>query len=412
MLDLSQVEALLLKGIQGAFPEVASNSLPFLPKFYPILDENLGHFSTDCLIRLARPLKRSPSEMALKLFEHLPNYLRGSLVESNGYLNLRLSEAIFTLLKELKLVASESGRSFLVSVPEPQRGFAALPYLRLAASACLQSIFLNSIAIDHDFQIGENLHAHSCFDPIEVFRGLWSRALSSALPLGSYSYLLQLIESKQEREAIFCWIYPQAIDGAIFQEFSKNAYKAKSQIHFRMIERYWAFSGEEDLASIRTEELDAAQIFSMLCVLASQLKADEIDINSYAYSERANIVWNLSTSLSRLSLWKPSSDPLLTAPSRISLLNQANSPQNSFVLKALLLDNFYQAGAVRGFVTEFLAALSQVLEGFNFWFNSPQLRQRIEIGELKTVENQILTGVYEALFSIMQRCKIVGINLN
>lgn len=286
--------------INGLFEQEAQGLLGITGmacEFRPFLAGE-GLFSTDYCVALSSRVNRSPSWIASEL-ERAVMLPAGARCHSEGnYLWLDLDRSLLPDIKNLVSLPSELSDALIV-VPSYEGRSAPWAYLRVVSLAWQQFYLMHSRNVPCVLMVG-------------------SRVIDSHDSLRQYAHLLLEVEEKQglSREPdidelleacssgsrVFLWLASDSYPKIRFQSFYRSCVHENPARILRCPDANWLATNEKLLLpAFLRQQPSHRDILSLLMYLCSRVPAEDLDLNVPMYEEKSNILWYLSSLLSRVN---------------------------------------------------------------------------------------------------------------
>lgn len=361
----SEIESLR----ESLWPEIAEPA-----ELSPLLNLELGEVSSDLPLRLASKLKKSPQEVGETLVAKLSNKLQSTSVELfEGFLNFKGSGTKWYLNKDSTQNALTPSKTRYVVAPGESSTLSALRLSSLAVVSAHQSIHLGcspELLIDQQVvpigkTTGETLR--KCLE-----------ALLKRTPVQSN------LSIEKDGATNLLFLTQRSVPASVFRDLSHRNRDGEN-ILIHVLTPAWLTPFEEEFSTESILELDNPKLRKLCYLLTGGLRADELELRVASSSEKANLLWF--------------ADSLLERVSRLSLDNSKVSKtedvellpiEKILAIRLKFIEDFARRAAVFGQTRNFITATEHLTSVFAGYFNSPDLRYRIERNKLSNSEEYLL----------------------
>ncbi len=382
---VSRLEQFVRERIARNWPDLAGVRI----EARPLLDLSLGDFGLDCCLEIGAVLKCPPEEVAQRFLAELPVHPDWTFVAVDGFLNatLRSPETLGADDRTAPGVGLEPHR-IVVSPPTTQVSNDA--FVRLASSAAIQAALVRARGGAAELCVGGTRCEGGSFSTL--YRATLGAGLASSRDAARQAIESHLAHGAPQRVTV--WMAPNFLERGEFREFYRRYFAGNPQLTVRCPARAWLDGFQESWVEIASRA-ECPQ--SAALMLASSRVPTELDEHALTLAEQGNLRWFLESTGRRIERLSNGAVALSPIPVR-----ELSPTVRRVVIRAATIDWFERGAALRGEVTEWLDALTDLLRSLNLWLNAPQTRRELETGGIPLWEREILSGAGKAVSDIMQ----------
>ena len=389
----------LLAAANAKWPELSSCVPPPAVEWKPSLDMRYGDLSSDILLRLTEILRLTPEKISSSLDANLFKVSFGELSQEKGYLNLVLKQNTDTLPTAVQ------HQGVVILIPQPTKNFTSWSFMRLASRAIIQFHIARALGISATLLVGELevTTSTSQEDTRSLFNRLYtlqSEATHVADELKKWDAERFLAVSHRYKGIpLVTWLTSAHLGASFQRDYRERLRKCAHSITVICPRESWCqglFEGESFNLNEFSQSMDG-----LLYYLAGDEDGGALDLSVPRSHEVANLVWYLGSTLTRLG----SLISQVSKPHEVTIADPTLPPVSLPLSRLLrIFPLFIERAATHGEVSEFLAALSEVLQRTNRLMNEPEFRYRHHQSKDNSAsgwssEYHILSGVQEALQS-------------
>ncbi|MFM1848765.1 MAG: hypothetical protein RL417_2239 [Pseudomonadota bacterium] len=379
---VARIEGVVRDRLVARWPELRT----VVVEARPLLDISLGDFGLDCCLAVGAALKLRPENLAEDLAGDLVGESEFSFTAVDGFINVSLRDPV-ALLREPSPAFVPPPLRLVVQPPTP--GTSPDVVARLLASALVQGVLAGRHGGRFELFVGG---APCRGGGIGEVVGEARRHLAERSPA----------EARREIEAVLrapfsgvttVWIGPSFLQKGDFRDFFREFFGPASGRLLRCPPRVWC----EGFTDPWLERLiGESSVEGVALMLASSRFPAELDEFALRLSEQGNLRWFLATTVERLRRLE---EGLTTAVGGEREL----SPEARRVAIRGGSARFFEIEAIlRGEVTAWSDALTDLLRSITRWINHPERRREIAEGRLPALEGKILSGATETVSDIMK----------
>ncbi len=263
-------------------------------------DTGTGIFSTDFCVDLSAELNKAPSVIAVEVLSKGTPSLEGlSLGVSGDFIHVDVAPEWFHNGRLRELVRIEVPGPSAIVVPRYVQTAALPAYLRTMSLGWEQFVILQSQKVESRLYAGDRK-----FDSIGGFSGYGDaigrlKKGEAAEPETACESMAWALSEAEDMKA-FVWLSSDALPKPVFQRFfHENIHRRPSHV-LRCPDANWNMSREAMRIPAYIDNAVREQLFSFLMYLTGEIPATDLDLHVPALREKDNIVWFLSSLLSRL----------------------------------------------------------------------------------------------------------------
>lgn len=380
------IEAFVQERLVTAWPDLA----PVRVEARPLLDLTRGDFGIDCCLAVGAALKRRPEEVAREFVSAFPIHAEYSFDAVDGFINvtLRKPERLGLEDRTVPRIGAESHR---IIVSPPISAVSENGFVRLLGSAVIQTALIRSWGGRSELFVGaERCEGAAVADLFRAGLDLGSPCEPSVVRRGIESHVMA---GAFERTTV--WIPPNFLGRGEFRDFYRRCFAEQPRVTLRCPPRVWCEGFQESWWEIARRGREVAALALMV---ASSRAPEALDEHALTLAEQGNLRWYLESTHRRLErLMGGVTNELAPEPAELPAVVRR------VAIRSATVYSFERGAALRGEVSEWIDALTDLLRSVNLWMNAPEIRRALEAGGLSPVEGEILSGAGKAVSDIMLR---------
>jgi len=269
--------------------------------FRPALqeDKNPGVFSTDFCIDLSSELNKAPTVIAEELLAESPAVEGVSWTQAGDFICVDLAHSSIAEAVLAALIRREEPVPSAIVIPPYVRSASPIAYLRTISLAWEQFVILRASGVGSRLYSGDRkIDSIDGFSEYcEAIQRLKNGEVSD--PEGAYSAMSAAMKDAAEIRT-FVWLASDALPKRLFQGFfHEHIHRNRNHI-LRCPDVNWNMSREALKIPEFMKRPSADQLFAFLMYVTSEVPATDLDFSVPALEEKDNIVWFLSSLLSRI----------------------------------------------------------------------------------------------------------------